>query len=96
MEETGRYVGLGLGKRACTMAVVGKRGGTAVSNGTAAAAGRQALYRKAGKKERGVILDRLTETTGMNRDYLATVLRNYGRKVPAVPEGKPVAVEAGG
>jgi hypothetical protein len=53
-------------------------------------------YRKAGKKERGVILDRLTETTGMNRDYLATVLRNYGRKVPAVSEGKPVAVEAGG
>jgi hypothetical protein len=28
------------------MAIVGKRGGTAVSNGTTAAAGRQALYRK--------------------------------------------------
>jgi hypothetical protein len=53
-------------------------------------------YRKAGKKERGVILDRLTGTTGMNRDYLATVLRNYGGKVPAESEGKPVAVEAGG
>ncbi|MDR2499491.1 MAG: hypothetical protein LBD37_00240, partial [Treponema sp.] len=52
-------------------------------------------YRKAGKKERGVILDRLTETTGMNRDYLATVLRNYGRKVSAVIGGKAVEVEAG-
>jgi hypothetical protein len=40
MEETGRYVGLDLGKRAYTMAVVGKRGGTAISNGTTTAAGR--------------------------------------------------------
>jgi hypothetical protein len=53
-------------------------------------------YRKAGKKERGVILDRLTETTGMNRDYLATVPRNYGKKVSAVIDGKPVELEGGG
>ncbi|MDR2483650.1 MAG: hypothetical protein LBD08_08485, partial [Treponema sp.] len=46
MEETGRYAGLDLGKRTYTMAVAGKQGGTAVSSGTAAAAGRQALYRK--------------------------------------------------
>jgi hypothetical protein len=52
-------------------------------------------YRKAGKKERGVILDRLTETTGINRDYLATVLRSYGRKVLAESEGEPVEYEAG-
>jgi hypothetical protein len=53
-------------------------------------------YRKAGKKERGAILDQLTETTGMNRDYLAAVLRNYGRKVQAALDGKPVELEAGG
>jgi hypothetical protein len=53
-------------------------------------------YRKAGKKERGAILDRLAETTGMNRDYLATVLRNYGRKVRAALDGKPVEYKAGG
>ncbi|MDR2491055.1 MAG: hypothetical protein LBD20_06605 [Spirochaetaceae bacterium] len=44
-------------------------------------------YRKAAKKERGEILYRLTETTGMNRDYLATVLRNYGRTVQAALDG---------
>jgi transposase len=38
MEETGRYAGLGLGKRACTMAVAGERG-AAMSNGTTTAAG---------------------------------------------------------
>jgi hypothetical protein len=53
-------------------------------------------YRKAGKKERGEILDRLTGITGMNRDYLAAVLRNCGRKVQAVIDGKAVEVEAGG
>jgi hypothetical protein len=36
-------------------------------------------YRKAGKKERGEILDRLVLITGINRDYLATRLRNYGK-----------------
>jgi hypothetical protein len=33
MEETGRYGGVDLGKRTCAMAIVGKRGGTAVSSG---------------------------------------------------------------
>ncbi|MDR1957141.1 MAG: hypothetical protein LBQ30_09855 [Treponema sp.] len=34
-------------------------------------------YQRAAKQERGAILDRLVLTTGINRDYLATTLRNY-------------------
>jgi transposase len=52
MEESGRYVGLDLGKRTYTMAVVGKRGGTTMSNGTTTAAGRQALYRKLNRTDK--------------------------------------------
>jgi hypothetical protein len=37
-------------------------------------------YRSAGKKKRGAILDRLVPVTGMNRDYMATVLGRYAPK----------------
>jgi hypothetical protein len=47
-------------------------------------------YRKAGKKEQGKILDRLVLTTGINRGYLATVLRNYGKDGDAASCGKAV------
>jgi transposase InsO family protein len=40
-------------------------------------------YQQAGKKGRGEILDRLVPVTGMNRDYLATVLGRYGKDRPA-------------
>ena len=38
-------------------------------------------YRKAGKKERGVILNEFVELTGFARSYAAMVLRNQGRVV---------------
>jgi transposase len=41
-----RFVGLDLGKRTYEMAIVGKNGKVAVSNGKTFAAGRQALYKK--------------------------------------------------
>src|SRR6266536_356959 len=44
----------------------------------AATAGR---YRKAGKKEKGVILNEFGELTGFARSYAALVLRNQGRVV---------------
>ncbi|MFP3089226.1 transposase family protein [Treponema sp. TIM-1] len=37
-------------------------------------------YQQAGKKGRGEILDRLVSVTGMNRDYLATLLGRYGKE----------------
>ena len=39
-------------------------------------------YRKAGKKEKGAILDEFVELTGFARSYAALVLRNQGRVVP--------------
>jgi hypothetical protein len=39
-------------------------------------------YRKAGKKEKGVILNEFVELTGFARSYAALVLRNRGRVVP--------------
>ena len=39
-------------------------------------------YRKAGKKEKGVILNEFVELTGFARSYAAMVLRNQGRVVP--------------
>ncbi|HSE21431.1 MAG TPA: ISNCY family transposase [Pyrinomonadaceae bacterium] len=39
-------------------------------------------YRKAGKKERGAILNEFVELTGFARSYAALVLRNQGRVVP--------------
>jgi hypothetical protein len=38
-------------------------------------------YRKAGKKEKGAILDEFVELTGFARSYAALVLRNQGRVV---------------
>jgi hypothetical protein len=38
-------------------------------------------YRKAGKKEKGVILNEFVELTGFARSYAALVLRNQGRVV---------------
>jgi hypothetical protein len=45
-------------------------------------------YRSAGKKERGKILKRLVKTTGLNRDHLAAVLRNYGKDGAAESGGE--------
>jgi hypothetical protein len=39
-------------------------------------------YRRAGKKEKGVILNEFVELTGFARSYAALVLRNQGRVVP--------------
>jgi hypothetical protein len=42
----GRYVGIDLGKRTYTVAIVGKRGKVTMSNGKTTVEGRQALYNK--------------------------------------------------
>jgi hypothetical protein len=38
-------------------------------------------YRKAGKKEKGVILDEFVATVGLNRSYASTLLRTDGKVV---------------
>jgi hypothetical protein len=43
-------------------------------------------YRKAGKKERGAILNEFVELTGFARSYAALVLRNHGRVVTVNPK----------
>ena len=45
---------------------------------TAVVAGR---YRKAGKKDKGQILDEFSQLTGYNRSYAAWVLRNVGKRI---------------
>ena len=45
---------------------------------TAVMAGR---YRKAGKKDKGQILDEFSQLTGYNRSYAAWVLRNVGKRI---------------
>lgn len=45
-------------------------------------------YRKAGKKEKGAILDTLVEATGYNRCYARNILRNHGRTVLLNPKVK--------
>lgn len=45
-------------------------------------------YQSAGKKERGEILNRLVLVTGLNRDHLAAVLRNYGKDGAAESGGE--------
>jgi hypothetical protein len=47
-------------------------------------------YREATKKGKGKILDEVADITGGNRDYLATMLRNYNRTALAQVEGEPV------
>lgn len=42
-------------------------------------------YRKASKKEKGVLLRQFVESTGYNRVYAARLLRNHGRQVEVVP-----------
>ena len=43
-------------------------------------------YCKAGRKLKGKILDELTHILGMNRNYVAYLLRNVGRRV-TTPRG---------
>jgi ABC-type sugar transport system ATPase subunit len=50
-------------------------------------------YQKAGKKDKGRILAGLAGTTGLNRDHLAHVLANYGKKQTVKIDGKTVDVE---
>ncbi|MCC6698278.1 MAG: transposase, partial [Candidatus Hydrogenedentes bacterium] len=38
-------------------------------------------FRRARKKEKGEILDRLVEATGYTRSYASWLLRNHGRRV---------------
>ena len=44
-------------------------------------------YQKAGKSGKGKILDELAGATGLNRDHLAHVLANYGKKRKGGDEG---------
>ena len=44
-----------------------------------------AEYRKVRKKQKGVILDQLVETTGYERHYGARLLRSHGRRVRVAP-----------
>jgi hypothetical protein len=37
-------------------------------------------YQRAGKKDKGKILDEVAGTTGLNRDHLAHVLASYGKE----------------
>jgi hypothetical protein len=52
-------------------------------------------YQKAGKKEKGKILDEFRETTGYNRDYAAHVLANWGKARYLSVDGKRVRLVAG-
>jgi hypothetical protein len=45
-------------------------------------------YQKAGKTEKGKILDELTGTTGLNRDHLAHVLASSGKQGGGEAVGK--------
>jgi len=38
-------------------------------------------YQRAGKKEKGKILDEFVEVTGYNRNYACWLLRNWGNRV---------------
>ena len=51
-------------------------------------------YQKAGKTEKGRILDELTGTTGLNRDHLAHVLASYGNRGSVGTEGTGGVPEA--
>jgi hypothetical protein len=45
-------------------------------------------YQKAGKSEKGKILDEVAGTTGLNRDHLAHVLASYGKQGDVEAGGK--------
>jgi hypothetical protein len=49
-------------------------------------------YRRAGKKQKGTILDQLEEATGYERHYAARLLRGHHRSALGLGE-KEVAVE---
>lgn len=49
-------------------------------------------YQRAGKKERGEMLDQITALCGYDRSYAAFVLRNWGRKKTLMLGGKSVVV----
>jgi hypothetical protein len=51
-------------------------------------------YQKAGKKGRGKLLDEYTVTLGYNRDYLAHILSNWGKKLYVRTGGKTVKIIA--
>jgi hypothetical protein len=51
-------------------------------------------YQRAGKKDKGKILDEAAGTAGLNRDHLARVLASYGKKQTAKGEGQADAGEA--
>ena len=44
-----------------------------------------AQYRRASKKTKGMLLDQFTQSTGYNRCYARSLLRNHGRSVPVAP-----------
>jgi len=47
-------------------------------------------YQKARKKDKGKILDEYASTLGLNRDYLAHLLTNWGKTRYALSNGKPI------
>ena len=51
-------------------------------------------YRKAGKTEKGTILEGLRGTTGLTRDHLAHVRASYGKRRSAGTEGTGCVPEA--
>ncbi|MDR0376543.1 MAG: hypothetical protein LBH70_01990 [Spirochaetaceae bacterium] len=51
-------------------------------------------YQRAGKHEKGEILDEVAGTTGLNRDHLAHVLSSYGKEQGARVEGQAGVGEA--
>ena len=51
-------------------------------------------YQKAGKRDKGQILDGLAGTTGLNRDHLAHVLASYRKKQAVRTGGERVVLEA--
>jgi hypothetical protein len=53
-----------------------------------------ARYRKAGKKDKTVILNEFVKNTGYNRKYALRQLNGCGRTVSAVMDGKPVKFTA--
>lgn len=58
-----------------------------------------AQYRRASKKTKGMLLDQFVESTGYNRCYARSLLRNHGRRVAVAPgvllegDAKPKARE---
>ncbi|MBU1626707.1 hypothetical protein KKB18_04990 [bacterium] len=52
-------------------------------------------YKKASKKEKGVILDEFTASTGYNRSYASHILSNWGKRLIIRLRGEVVAVVIG-